>query len=384
MTIWNLLIWAGLILAATPVMMTLTNALFFRRLPRAGSVDGPKPAVSVLIPARNEERSIAGAVRSVLETRNVDLELIVLDDDSTDGTARIVHDLAASDGRVRLIRGGPLPGGWCGKQYACRQLADAATHDLLVWIDADVTLAPDALRRMADRVSRTDVAMLSGFPYQVTETWLEKWIVPLIHVLLLGYLPMFFMRFTRHPGFGVGCGQLVMIQRAAYRSIGGHEAVRASLHDGITLPRAFRRRGFMTDVFDATDAARCRMYRHAPEVWRGFVKNATEGMATARGLPIWTALLFGGFVMPWLLFVLALGRPAWFTADQATLVHASIGLLLVHGLICRLWLRHDGQSILARPLGVVALLAIQWTALIRQWRGRPAVWKDRPQQLESA
>jgi len=383
MTIWNLLIWAGLILAATPVMMTLTNALFFRRLPRAAA-DTPKPAVSVLIPARNEERSIAGAVRSVLASRAVDLELIVLDDDSTDGTARIVHDLAASDGRVRLIRGGPLPGGWCGKQYACRQLADAATHDLLVWIDADVTLAPDALRRMADRVNRTDVAMLSGFPYQVTETWLEKWIVPLIHVLLLGYLPMFFMRFTRHPGFGVGCGQLVMIQREPYKSIGGHEAVRASLHDGITLPRAFRRRGFMTDVFDATDAARCRMYRDAGEVWRGFVKNATEGMATTIGLPVWTALLFGGFVLPWLLLVLTVAQPMWFTPDQAALVYGSVGPLLVHGLACRLWLRHDWQSIFARPLGIVVLLAIQWTALIRHWRGQPAVWKDRPQQLESA
>ena len=87
------------------------------------------------------------------------------------------------------------------------------------------------------------------------------------------------MRRSRHPAYGAGCGQLFLARREAYETAGGHAAIRATLHDGVKLPRAFRAAGLRTDLFDATDVASCRMYRNAGEVWRGLAKNATEGLA---------------------------------------------------------------------------------------------------------
>ena len=366
----------GLVLL--PAALTACNLFLFQPLRRvpAGS---PTPRVSVLIPARNEEHAIAAAVDAALQSTGVELEVVVLDDQSSDATAAEVTRIAARDARVRLVRGEPLPEGWCGKQWACHQLARLARHDLLVWIDADVTLAADALARLAAHRERTGVALLSGVPFQVTGTWLEKLVVPLIHVVLLGYLPMAMMRRTASPSFGAGCGQLFMAQRVAYERCGGHGAagVRASLHDGVTLPRAFRRAGLMTDVVDAGDLASCRMYRGAAAVWHGFAKNATEGMATPVGLPVWTVLLLGGHVLPWVLLVAWLsgamtGEPwqmvvlwgAWLMA-----VATSVGVMYRFG---QSWLAG-----VARPVGVAVLVAIQWWAVWRRLWGRPSSWKGR-------
>src|SRR5204862_2615144 len=145
---------------------------------------------SVLIPARNEELGIAAAIRSVLASQNVELEVIVLDDASTDRTADIVRALATEDPRVRLEPAPPLPSGWCGKQHACFALSKLARYPVLTFLDADVRLTPDALARMAALLDRSGAALVSGFPRQETGTFLEKLVIPLINWLLSCYLPM--------------------------------------------------------------------------------------------------------------------------------------------------------------------------------------------------
>ena len=195
----------------------------------------------MLIPARNEEANIAAACAAVLANEGVELELIVLDDASTDRTPEILRGIA--DPRLRVAAAPPLPPGWSGKQHACHVLGGLARHELMVFVDADVRLAPDALARMAGFMQRNRVGLASGFPAQVTLTWSEQLFLPLIHFLLIGFLPMAAMRRSLSPGLGAGCGQLFIARRAAYLRAGGHAAIRASLHDGLTLPRAFRRVG---------------------------------------------------------------------------------------------------------------------------------------------
>ncbi len=380
-TIWPI---ALLVLATIPLAMGAVNLLCFRRLRRPAEDDPAKlPTVSVLIPARNEEPGIEAAVRAVLANRGVNFELVVLDDQSEDGTAAVVRRIAAADPRVTLERGSGPPAGWCGKQYACYRLSKRARHDLLVWIDADVRLAPDALARIAARMADRRVALLSGFPRQTTVTWMEQLVVPLIPFLLLGYLPMPMSRLTRLPGFATGCGQLFAAWREPYESIGGHGAVRGSMHDGVKLPPAFRRAGHMTDIFDASDLADCRMYRHAGEVWAGFAKNATEGLATPIGLPVWTLLLVGGHVAPWLALVGWLsGGLALSGSALAAVGAAALSSLLFSATIAG----RMGQPPLAwlgRPVGVAILLAIQWSAFVNRLLGRPATWKGRPQAAPS-
>jgi glycosyltransferase involved in cell wall biosynthesis len=369
----------GLVLACLPATMTLWNLGIFRK-PRHPHDSGEetRPAVSLLIPARNEEAGIGAAVRSALASEGVEVEVIVLDDGSTDATADIVRAIAADDGRVRLHDAPPLPQGWCGKQHACWVLASLARHDVLAWIDADVRLAPDALIRATAFLTERDAGLVSGFPRQHTVSLGEQLVVPLIHQVLLGYLPMAMMRESKDPGFGAGCGQFFVARRDAYEAVGGHAVIKASMHDGVTLPRAFRRAGFMTDAFDATDLATCRMYRSFPEVWRGFAKNATEGMASIPGIFVWTILLGGAFVLPVALTLLLL---AGAFPDASSLAHRSAIAATITSyttsLLVMVRFRQTWLTGLLRPIGVALLLAIQWYALTRKLAGFEAAWKGR-------
>ena len=347
-----------LLLALVPAVMVLLNLREFRTpAPAAGC-----PAVSVLIPARNEEANIAAACAAVFANQGVELELVVLDDASTDRTPAILAEIA--DGRLRVGSAPPLPPGWSGKQHACHVLSGLATHGLLVFVDADVRLAPDALSRMAGFMQRSGADLGSGFPRQVVRTWSERLILPLIHFLLLGFLPMALMRARGEAAFGAGCGQLFIARRDAYRAAGGHAAIRASLHDGLTLPRAFRRAGKRTLLFDATGFAQCRMYTGAAQLWEGLCKNATEGMAKPGALPAWTLILGGGQVLPLLLLP---SLPA----------AAALALGIGTRLLLAVRFRQPILSALLHPAGVVAVLVVQWFSLLRQFGGGRATWRGR-------
>ncbi|MEO0965689.1 MAG: glycosyltransferase [Planctomycetota bacterium] len=368
--------------ACIPVVMLTMNIGVFRPPPRIKTNDdgdSASPAVSLLIPARDEAASIEGCLRAALASREVELEVIVLDDGSTDGTAAIVQQIAAEDARVKLIRNHELPAGWCGKQYACYRLAETAGSPLLAWIDADVTLAPDALARMAAFAERSGADLVSAFPHQQTRTLAETMIVPLINFLLVGYLPMMMMRVSDGAGFGVGCGQFVMAKREAYFAVGGHghESVRLSLHDGMTLPRAFREAGHMTDIADGKSIAYCRMYDSFGAVWRGFAKNATEGMATPIGIWVWTVLLGAGHVLPWVLALAAFVGLIDPGAMSTAAITAACILAASYSAAIAVWFRQGWVAPVVRPAGVAMLLAIQWYAFVRKSLGLNPAWRGR-------
>ncbi len=357
--------------ALLPCALFLGNLLCYRA-PAAPRPGQRLPRVSVLIPARNEEANIAAALASVLANRGVEFEVVVLDDHSTDRTAERVREFAAQDARVRLETAPPLPPGWCGKQHSCAALAGCASAPLLVFMDADVRLTPDALARLAHFIVERDVALASGVPRQELGTAWEKILLPLIHFVLLGYLPVAWMRRTLHPAFAAGCGQLFIARAEDYHACGGHGAIRASLHDGLQLPRAFRRRGRKTDLFDATPLANCRMYHNADEVFSGLGKNAVEGLAAPNRIVPFTALLGLGQVLPFVLVAMpGLPGPVKMLAALAALL-----AWLPRWIAC-LRFHHSWLGALLHPLGVTVLLFIQWRALFQHWRGRPAQWRGR-------
>jgi glycosyltransferase involved in cell wall biosynthesis len=369
------LAWVALGCAAVPALLYLWNSFLFHA-PPAVDCAVSLPPVSVLIPARNEELGIDACVRSVLASRHVELEVIVLNDASTDGTAEIVRAIAAEDPRLRLETAPPLPDGWCGKQHACFALSKLARHDTLTFLDADVRLEPDALARMALFLRESGAGLVSGFPRQETGTPLEKLLIPLINWLLLCFLPLWGMRHFRWSAFGAGCGQWFMTTRAAYEKMGGHSAIRASLHDGLTLPRAYRKAGYFTDVCDATNLATCRMYRSAREVWFGLAKNAREGMAATGQIGFWTLVLLCGQVLPFVaLFSLLTPFPMIQAGEPES--YAWLAALACCGVAHVATGTNEPASVFSHPVAILLLLAVQWYAIVRAVLGKPVGWKGR-------
>ncbi|HEX8680329.1 MAG TPA: glycosyltransferase, partial [Chthoniobacterales bacterium] len=225
------LAYAALLLALAPAIVLFRNLRIF---PPLAKCHEPADSVSILIPARDEAENIAAAVGAALA--NLGAEVLVLDDGSTDATPEIVRAIAAGDARLRLVSGEALPPGWCGKNWACTQLAAAATRPLLLFVDADVRLAPHAAATIAAWMRRHDVQLASGVPFQELGSFAERLVIPLIHFVLLGFLPLRRMRRSRNPAYAAACGQLIAVHAAAYRKCGGHAAVRDRIHDGLAVP----------------------------------------------------------------------------------------------------------------------------------------------------
>ncbi len=352
-------------LAALPFVLALMNLRTLRATPRhapQGDV-----LVSILIPARNEAANIGPALDAALASAGVPVEILVMDDGSTDATPEIVRSRAVRDGRVRLLTAPPLEEGWTGKVHACHHLSEAAKGTHFLFVDADVRLAPQAAAVLAGHAQAANAGLVSAVPRQIMRSLGELLTVPTINLLLLGYLPMGFMRRSRDPGLGAACGQLMLVEREAYRASGGHAAIRSRIHDGIQLARLFRRAGFMTDLVPGASLASCRMYARFDEAWNGFAKNAHEGMATPVALPVWSVLLLGGHVLPlWLL-------PFWPTLP----IIAAALLSLATRTLVTVATRENPWSIPLHPFTMLVGLAIQWSVLLRIGSSRRAGWKGR-------
>jgi hypothetical protein len=394
-----LMVFAALVFvcAVVPALLFMANLRSYVP-PLLLDSDAPVASISVLIPARNEEANIGAALECVLANTCVAVEVLVLDDASTDATAAIVETIAARDARVRLMRSPELPVGWNGKQHACWQLARASNAPVMLFLDADVRLEPDAIARMTAFQRASGAALVSGFPRLVTIGFMEWMLLPLIHFVLLGFLPIERMRKTTDPAMAAGCGQFMMVERDAYFASGGHEAIRATMHDGLLLPRAFRKAGFRTDLADITELAQVRMYDSAAKVWLGLAKNATEGLAApARIVPI-SLLLVLGQVMPilllagWIFLVSIIvtgtgmsGTPLWtpwLVGCTATIVLAFVASYLPRLLAVGRF-RQPLKSALLHPVGIFLLLCVQWYGLARQVLGRPVGWRQREYASDS-
>ncbi|MDH2309895.1 glycosyltransferase [Methylobacterium brachiatum] len=365
-----------LLAAALPAILTAVN-LFALRRPAPEADPG---LVSILIPARNEAGNIAGTVRAALASTAMPVEVIVGDDHSTDGTAEIVRGLG--DPRLRVVPVPPLPEGWTGKNHACAHIAGLAEGRYLLFIDADVRLEPEAAASLVAQARRADAALVSGVPRQCTGTLGEMLTVPMIDFLLIGFLPVPLMRRRPDPALGAACGQLILFERAAYAAIGGHGAIRGFLHDGVRLPRLLRAAGYRTDLVAGAGLATCRMYRGFSEAWAGFSKNAHEGMATPRALPVWTMLLGCGQVLPPLL-VLA-GLFGLIPPQALAVSAAACALSLASRAAITLAVRAPLATIPLHPAAVLVALAIQWNVLLRGGRAGAATWKGRTYPVSGA
>ncbi len=366
----------SLVLAAAPALLFLRNLARFRP-PPSPTPGLPARRVSVIVPARDEEANIGRILDELLASRGVELEIAVVDDGSTDATPGLVLERAARDPRVRLVEAPTLPAGWNGKMFACHTGARTSAGPALVFLDADLSVHPDALARLLAGLDASGAGLVSGVPHQRTGSWLEDLIVPLIPFVLLGFLPLGRMRQSAHPAYAAGVGQVFAARRWAYDRAGGHAAIRHTRHDGLALPRAFRRAGIATDLLDLSGLLSVRMYRDARQTVAGFAKNADEGLGRPPVLASLGSLLLLGQVLPFLL--LALGP--WLRWQAALLAALAVALVWLPRVVARRRFGQPWRSVLGHPAGVLLLLATQVYGLVRARSGRRVAWRGRSEPV---
>lgn len=338
------------------------------------------PALSVLIPARDEAHTIGRTVAALLAQSYPNFEVVVLDDHSTDGTAQVATTAAAGDPRFRLVRGAMLPKDWSGKNWACHQLAASARHELLLFTDADVTWCPGALAAVVAQQQATQADLLTVWPTQITESWGERLVTPLMALALLAYLPVTFAQQSPYPLAAAANGQCLLFQRRAYVACGGHAAVRNRVLDDVLLAQQIKAAGLQLRMADGAGLLVCRMYQSTRAAIDGYAKNILAGHGS---LPLFLLLSTFFhlllFVAPWVWLVAGAFRPTW-SLWSSTWPIWPLALIALGLLVRGMTAYSSGQRIrdtLWLPLAVLLMTYIAGQALWWHWRKGGPQWKGR-------
>ncbi|RNC81217.1 MAG: isopentenyl-diphosphate Delta-isomerase [Phycisphaera sp.] len=246
--------------------------------------------------------------------------------------------------------------------------------DWILNIDADVRLAPDAVGRALAFARKSKAGLISTFPRQITSSLGEALVVPMIFYLLIGYLPFWSMRRSLSPSTSAACGQFILVRRDAYFDSGGHAEIRDSMHDGVKLPRLFRKAGHKTDLFDGTTLCCVRMYTGLAQTWRGFAKNGYEGLGSFGLLIFLTVLHLTVHIVPWLLLPILL--IAGHTGFGLAFAALAVLLQIAQRLMLTTRFEHSAALAPLHPVSILLLTIIQWHSFAlhrnsgRSWKGR--------------
>jgi glycosyltransferase involved in cell wall biosynthesis len=227
--------------------------------------------ISAIVPARNEELSIGACIDSLLAQPDV-LEIIVVDDQSSDRTAEIVRGRMASQPRLQLLEGGGVPQGWVGKNHAAAEGAKAASQAWLLFMDADAELLPGACLRAREIANESGAGLISFSPQQITVKWYEKALIPFIYCRLA---KRFSYEAVNDPKSRTAAanGQFLMIHRSVYDAVGGHASVAGDVLEDVAITRRVKAAGYGVRFGSGTGLVRVRMYRSFAAMWEGWKKN---------------------------------------------------------------------------------------------------------------
>ena len=333
------------------------------------------PLVSIVMPARDEERGIGEAVRSHLRQTYRRIEVIAVDDESTDATAAAAVAAAEGDPRFRLVRGEPVPDGWVGKSWACRQGAQCATGEWILFTDADVVHAPDALARCLALAMRLNRGGLTLAPRVDTVTVTERLILPAAAALIQFVLAPGPLARSPRSAIAMAAGAYLLVRRDLYDRVGGHDGIGGHMVDDLALAQAVKRSGALLVPADGTDVIRLRMYHDVGELWRGWRKNAafaspngvTKGVAPAAALAVLGLLPVIALVRG------AQTRDATFATMGAAGFAAQCALQRLAGPIVDTPARYAATL----PVGTTFMAAAAMRGAVDRLTGRGPVWRGR-------
>jgi chlorobactene glucosyltransferase len=339
------------------------------------------PLISVIVPARNESRNVERCLRSILEARNARIEVILVDDHSTDDTRALAEAIAAEDHRLRVVTAPPLPEGWFGKQWACSTGARAAGGDVLMFTDADTEHAPDLASRATAALLESGADLLSVMGHQVLGSFWELTIQPQAFGLVWArYGGTDAVNRASRASDVIAAGQCLLLTRESYERAGGHEAVRAEAAEDLMLAQTIFRAGGRVRVASGTKLISTRMYSSLAEIVEGWSKNVYA--AGRKGFPLGGTggrLLFPLVlvltplvgVVPLAVLLLAIagiGEANAYWAAAATVTTFFLWALIYVGMEQPPWYA------LLYPLGAIVFAGICLRATVR---GRNVRWKGR-------
>ncbi len=355
-------------------ILSLVNSVTFPRL----KPERPKtfPRVSMLIPARNEAGNIQSSLSSLLAQDYPNFEILLLDDHSEDATCSLAQETAGGDERFRLVKGEHLPVGWLGKNWACHQLARQAVGDVLVFTDADIRWKPGALSALIAGREKHAADVLTVWPDQETVSPTERMVIPMMMLVVLGYLPEIFVRFLPIPLFAAANGQCLAFTRPAYARIGGHAAVSDHVVEDVALSRLAKRSRLKLVMSLGSRLIHGRMYQDWHGVRRGFAKNILAGHASSPLFLVFSALFHWSlFVFPWIWLLLgSLGtRQDLWPAFPAAMIILGLGARAVTAVTAGLRL----VDVIWLPVSVLLMTLIAVQALLWHFRDGGPQWKGR-------
>ncbi|NIP32495.1 MAG: glycosyltransferase [Aliifodinibius sp.] len=343
-----------------------------RRHPASQSV----PFVSILVPARNEEENIADCVHSLISQEYPSFEVLVLDDQSTDNTLLILHEIASHNSSLTVIEGKPAPRNQIGKNWACAQLAEQAKGDLFLFTDADTIHEPGCLKSIINAIDGEKADLLTGFPRQQVQTWGERLLVPFFSWATICFNPLWIAYWFRLPILSSAVGQMMLFRREAYFKIGGHAGISDSIVDDLALVRQINSHGLRWRVVSIADQISSRMYHNSKEAYTGFVKNLFAAF-NYRLLPFffvfaWLFVMFWGPII-----VLILAQIGFAGSAERLDILLCIGISILLWLLPYLEIKLPMILALFYPVTVLANIVVAFQSARLTIAGK-IDWKGRP------
>ena len=363
-----------IIFQAIVLLIILSNAWLLHRA-RRHTPPAVFPIVSILVPARNEEKNIAGCIQSLLRQDYPSFEVLALDDQSSDRTLSILNQISATQPRLKVLVGSPPPAGWVGKNWACAQLAQQAQGELLFFTDADTLHLPDMLRLSVTALIGEQADLLTGFPRQEVHSCGERLLVPFFSWAFYCFTPLGLAYSLRVPILSNAIGQMMLFRRGAYQAIGGHAGAVSSIVEDLLLTRRIKAAGLRWRVMHLADLVTCRMYPDSRAAFNGFSKNLFAAfdfrLLEFLFVFLWLTVMFWE---PLVVLALALFRqPPLARVDELAVC---IGLSLLVWLIPYLELGIPPILALIYPLTLLASEAAALQSLRLSFAGR-LTWKGR-------
>lgn len=338
----------------------------------------PLPSVTVVLPAKDEAADLKDAASAILAQREVTLQLVIVDDRSTDGTGAVADRVAVEDARCRVIHNRELPDGWLGKSHACCRGAAEASSEWLLFTDADVRLDRDAAAAAIAQAEREGFDLFSLWPRDDSTGFWPGLLVPLCGAMIVIWYGRAAAR-SSERGDAFANGQFLLIRRRVYEAVGGHEAVRACLIEDIPLARVVARSGGLVGSAPGPDLAGVRMYRTLAEVARGWRRIFVGVLTPVQMLGCIGSLLLGS-VLPLVLLPIALAMVVFGGASMWTtlwLCSAAVQLAVLMSVSIRFFglAKCDRRRLWLYPLSVAGVLVILIGASWDAARGRMVEWR---------